>query len=102
MTNRMPKQEDIQGFELSLSSREDGTLEAIYIRVSDGEVAESKEIEQDVVIADYDKDGNLVGVEILSPVRIASLNMLVKNQRRTAFQRFVEESFPRSFVAHCS
>jgi len=89
----------VVGFELSVSARDDGTLEAMYIRFGAGAVHATKEIVEDVLLADYDAAGELLGLEILAPVRIADLEALAPDARRPAFRRFVEQSAPASFIA---
>jgi uncharacterized protein YuzE len=42
----------------------DKEADAVYLRFSDADVAESDEDKPGVVI-DYDKDGNIVGIEVL-------------------------------------
>ena len=42
----------------------DKEADAIYLRFSDAEIFESDEDKPGIVI-DYDKDGNLVGIEVL-------------------------------------
>jgi uncharacterized protein YuzE len=42
----------------------DKEADAIYVRFSDAEVAESDEDKPGIII-DYDKDGNIVGIELL-------------------------------------
>jgi len=42
----------------------DKEVDVIYLQFSDKEVAESDE-EKPGIILDYDKDGNIVGIEIL-------------------------------------
>ncbi len=42
----------------------DKEADAIYLRLSDADVAESDE-EKPGIIIDYDKDGNIVGIELL-------------------------------------
>jgi uncharacterized protein YuzE len=42
----------------------DKEADAIYLRFSDAEVAESDEDKPGIII-DYDKDGNIVGIELL-------------------------------------
>ena len=42
----------------------DKEADAVYLRFSDADVAESDEGKPGVVI-DYDKDGNIVGIEVL-------------------------------------
>ncbi len=42
----------------------DREADAIYLKLSDAEIAESDE-EKPGIILDYDKDGNIVGIELL-------------------------------------
>ena len=42
----------------------DKEADVIYLRFSDSEIAESDEDKPGIVI-DYDKDGNIVGIEVL-------------------------------------
>lgn len=42
----------------------DKEADAIYLRLSDAEVAESDE-DKPGIILDYDKDGEIVGIELL-------------------------------------
>jgi uncharacterized protein YuzE len=95
----MTKQPDIVGFELSVSARNDGTLEAAYVRFRQGKVSKTKEIIEDVLLADYNSRGRLVGIEILAPVRIADLVRLVDEPTRKPFRRFIEQSAPKKLVA---
>ena len=52
-------------------SRED---DALYITLKEVEIADTDELTEDVII-DYDKEGNIVGIEVLD----ASKNVDVKN-----------------------
>lgn len=46
----------------------DGEARALYIRLQDGEIAETIEYpEQQEVFLDLDKQGHLLGIEILDP-----------------------------------
>lgn len=86
-------------FEISTSGRNDGTLEAVYIQILDAVVHATKEIKPDVMLADYTDDGRLIGIEILSPVKLSELERVVKQQKlRKNFRRFVEASAPREMV----
>jgi len=42
----------------------DKETDSVYLRFSDGEIAESDE-EKPGIIIDYDKSGNIVGIELL-------------------------------------
>jgi uncharacterized protein YuzE len=39
-------------------------VDALYITLNDSDVEESDEVTEDIIM-DYDKDGNVVGIEIL-------------------------------------
>lgn len=41
-----------------------------YIRLREGDVAETEEVEEGTVFFDRDADGNLLGIEILGPCQI--------------------------------
>ena len=89
---------NMTGFELSVSAGEDGTLETIYIRFRIGKVKRTWEVIEETVIADYDEHDNLVGIEILGPVKLSELAKLVEQPRRTSFRKFVKRSGPPCLV----
>ncbi|MCB9846798.1 MAG: DUF2283 domain-containing protein [Phycisphaeraceae bacterium] len=68
--------------EVSFSEHDDGTLEAAYIRFSDQTVAETREIAPDAVLADYDDNGHLIGIELLTPIRLADLEQIAGERYR--------------------
>jgi uncharacterized protein YuzE len=88
----------VGGFELSASGREDGRLEAVYIRLRTGRAAKTKEIIEDALLADFDARGRLLGVEILAPVKLSDLTRLVQTDRRVPFRKFIREIAPSSLV----
>jgi uncharacterized protein YuzE len=94
----MPQSKKNISFELSVSGREDGTLEAVYIRFRDGKVASTKEVIADSLIVDYDLDGNVLGMEILAPVPLKELSKFVEQSRRSNFKRFISRSAPAELV----
>lgn len=86
-------------FEISVTGREDGAIGVAYIRLKKGRVARTREIDGDALLADYDARGNLIGIEVLAPVRIPQLVGLVDENRRPSFRRFVRQCFPRGLLA---
>lgn len=94
----MPKHQAV-GFELSISARDDGTPEAAYIQFSNRAVARTQDVLQDILLADYDRSGGLVGLEILARVKLSELAKLVDKPRRTPFKRFIQASAPRQLLA---
>jgi uncharacterized protein YuzE len=94
----MKHNETVLGFELSLSARNDGTLEVAYIRFRVGNIKRSREVIEDTLIADYDAHDKLLGVEILAPVKLSDLTKLVEHARRPSFRKFVKTSGPPCLV----
>lgn len=86
------------GFEMSISARNDGTIEAVYILVRDNKAARTREIIEDILLADYNSRGQLVGIEILAPVKLAKITPLVDEPRRRIFRRFIKEQAPNELV----
>lgn len=92
---------DPSGFGLTVNAREDGTLEAAYVRVSENQVARTEELIESVLLVDYDHDGNLVGIEILAPVKISQVIEIANRlevKQRESFQNFVRSSAPPGLV----
>lgn len=86
------------GFEISISASDSGTPQAVYVRFSRASVATTKEVQADVLIADYDGRGQLVGIEVLAPVRLSKLTQLVDRSKRAAFTRFLKQAVPQVLV----
>lgn len=70
----------------------------MYIRLQVGKVAQTREIIDDALIADFDSRGRLLGMEILAPVKLTALTRLVQANRRIPFRRFVRENAPSCMV----
>lgn len=89
------------GLAVSVSARDDGSLEAAYLRISDKQAARTKELNESVLLVDFDQDGRLVGIEILAPVKIAQVLELANQleaSKRQAFENFVRSSAPPAFL----
>lgn len=57
----------------------DPSADAMYIRLADGEVADSDEVREGVVL-DYDASGRVLGIEVLN------LSQRADNPREMAFE----------------
>lgn len=86
------------GFEISASGDELGEVESAYIYLSHNPVARSRTHKADVLSADYDAAGALVGIEILAPVKIADLVKLAEPDLREALERFVRGAGPPALI----
>lgn len=90
---------DMPQFELSVSGRNDGTLEAAYIQLLDATVHKTVEIREGILLADYADDGRVVGIEILAPVKLCEVIELVKeDELRDIFRGFLTRSVSRELV----
>ena len=85
-------------FEISLTGDSDGRLRAAYIHLRKTKVSRTREIVEDMVLADYDSQNRLVGIEILGPVKIQILARLIDKKDRSAFRRFAKENIPVSLL----
>jgi uncharacterized protein YuzE len=95
----MPEGREVIGFEISLSARDDGTLEAAYIRFRHGKSRRTQEILEDTLLADYDARGNLLGLEVLAPVPLSELAKLVEQSRRASFRKFLKRAVPSESIS---
>ena len=68
----------------NVSIEKDGErILAIYIRVREGEVRRTVEIDEGACYVDEDADGHLLGVEVLTPDSLRSCIGAVKERYRT-------------------
>ncbi|MBI2192633.1 MAG: DUF2283 domain-containing protein [Planctomycetes bacterium] len=84
---------------MSISGRDDGTIDAIYIRLSNDKIARTKEIDRDALLADYNAKGKIVGIEILAPVKIEEVVKLVDPAKRPHLRNFVGQTSRHMVVA---
>ena len=73
-----------------------GEVMAVYFQVRKGKSAKIKEYEGGNVFADYDKHGDLLGIEMLAPCKVAVLKRIAPQQ---PVQRFITRSIPRGMLA---
>ena len=74
-------------FEISGTIGPDGQIELAYLRFTDADVAKTVELDDDRLLADYDSIGALVGIEILAPFRIGSLQSVLPANQLAAVER---------------
>jgi uncharacterized protein YuzE len=85
-------------FELNVETvTETGEMLAVYFRVRKGKVHETKELLDGTAYADYDRQGHLLGIELLGPCRVTALDRLI-HQEPTSVRRFVKRSMPRQMA----
>lgn len=89
------------GFGLNVHAREDGTLEAAYVRLSPHQVARTEELIESALLVDYDDEDTLVGIEILAPVSLSQIEAIASRldaSQCKAFQNFIRSSAPPGLI----
>ncbi|MCI0682772.1 MAG: DUF2283 domain-containing protein [Gemmataceae bacterium] len=79
---------------------ETGEVLAAYLQVRDGDVSETVELAEGRANADYDSQGNLLGVELLAPCAFHVLDSLASQYHDEAIANFIRKSPPRSLVTN--
>ena len=75
-----------------------GALTAAYIRVRRGQVEETREVVPGRAFADYDADGILLGIELLSPCEAQVLDRIADHEP-PAILRFLRGAAPRELIS---
>ena len=78
-------------FEITGTVGAEGRIELAYIRFSKSDVAKTVEIDGDRLMADYDASGNLVGLEILAPLKTVKLQTLLPAEHLAAIERAIPD-----------
>ena len=83
-------------FNISIETDErTGEIVAVYIKIRDGKVAETKDVHDGVAYADYDRKGELLGGELLAPCQVSVLSKLTKD---LTVRKFLKKSIPRGMA----
>lgn len=85
-------------FEVLLSGTSTGALEAVYIKLRQGKVHRTEELCEDLLLCDYGANDELIGIEILGPVKMSRIVKQVDPLLRKPFQKFVLHSVPKDLV----
>jgi len=72
-----------------------GEILSVYFHVRKGWAKTTKEYVEGIVFADYDKEGKLLGIEMLAPCEITVLDQIARSQR---VKKFVHRSIPRGML----
>ena len=76
---------------------ETGRTLAAYFRVRKGKSAETKELTEGTAFADYNRKGELLGLEMLAPCKLTLIEQIVKKEPM-AVRSFVKNNAPRKMV----
>lgn len=90
-----------EGFEISIHAREDGSLLAAYIQLRDGSSVRTETVLKNVLLLDRDEANKVIGIEILSPVPIETLQQVadfLEPEEQAAYRNFVLRYAPPSLL----
>jgi uncharacterized protein YuzE len=76
---------------------ETGKVVAAYFRIRPGKAAETREYAKGRALADYDRKGNLLGIELLGPCEIQILDKISRGERAPV-KNFLRNSIPREMA----
>jgi len=95
----------MKNLELSISittHEATGDVLSVYFQIRRGKSCETREFADGAAFADYDKNGYLLGIELLAPCSIAVVDQLAANEpvaNRRRVKRFMRSVGPREFLA---
>lgn len=75
---------------------ETGDILSVYFQIRKGKSAETREVDPGKVFVDYSASGQLLGIEMLAPSRIAVLDKITQDEPES--QRFVSNKIPREMA----
>ena len=79
-----------------------GDVLAVYFQVRNGKVHETREFANGAAFADYNKQGELLGIELLSTCKVSIVDQLAANEPvelRRKTKHFMRQAGPRQMVA---
>lgn len=74
-----------------------GKVEAVYFYIRPGKAAETREYADGRALADYDRKGNLLGIELLGPCEVAILDKIIRREPKPV-KTFMRDSIPRGLA----
>jgi uncharacterized protein YuzE len=72
-----------------------GAIVAVYVRIRKGKVASTEEHGGGNAFADYDRNGQLLGIELIGPCQISVLNQIAKAPQ---IRRVVRAMLPSGMI----
>jgi hypothetical protein len=74
-----------------------GEIRAIYFQIRKGKTTETKVFQRGDVIVDYDSGGTLLGIEMIAPAKISTLEKILRSDPES--KEVVRRSVPREMVS---
>lgn len=78
-----------------------GEVMAVYFQIREGKSAKVKEFAEGTVLADYNKRGELLGVEMLAPCEVELLDAIAEGEPKTLRRKtrdFFRRAAPRAML----
>jgi uncharacterized protein YuzE len=76
-----------------------GAVGAVYFQLRKGRVAETEEVIEGTAFVDYDKKGQVLGVELLAPCKVTALDKIVRKEPPQV-KRLLKGAIPRELAIH--
>lgn len=90
-------------FEVSVETEEStGEVVCVYFQIRKGKSHLTQEYADGAAFADYNRQGELIGIEILAPCSVSVVDQLAANESaelRKMTKRFLRDSGPRKMIA---
>ena len=84
-------------FKLSISTdRRTGRLIAVYFQVRRGQATKVREFAGGNALANYDDEGDLLGIELLGPCSVSAVDKIAKKDK--VVRQFVRQNAPRRML----
>jgi len=87
-----------QNYQFSISVTTDsktGETLSVYFKIRKGKVAETREFGEGTAFADYGRNGELLGIELLAPCNLKVLDQIAKD---APSRQFIRRAVPRKMV----
>lgn len=78
-----------------------GTVQAVYLQIREGKASEVVEFGNGDAFANYNRAGELIGIEILAPCNIQVFERIIKTEKpeqRKNTRKFVRGAVPQQMV----
>ena len=79
-----------------------GNVMSVYFQIRKAKVHETREFADGAAFADYNRLGELVGIELLAPCKVSIVDQLAENEPiavRSRTKHFMRSAGPRQMIA---
>lgn len=85
-------------FKVSVATeKQSGRILAVYFQVRKGKAAEVREFANGAAFANYNRKGELLGIEMLGPCKLAVLDKIAASEPENT-RKFFRDAVPRKMV----